>query len=124
MKVDFRNLSLENKAKAIANVIKISGTNHLAYLLEVENNNITGWFSFERSAEGFDYWSKLDEDDYKPTVKEYEVEITETLVRVVTVEATSPEQAIEFVKYDYNNDEITLDSDDFFDVDFNNVNQD
>ena len=32
--------------------------------------------------------------------------------------------AIKFVKYDYNNAELVLDSDDFFDVDFNVVNND
>ena len=57
-------------------------------------------------------------------MKEYEVEVVETLVRIVTVEAMSEEDAIKFVKYDYNNAELVLDSDDFFDVDFNLVNQD
>jgi hypothetical protein len=56
--------------------------------------------------------------------KEYQVEVCETLIRIVTVEATSEEQAIEFVMYDYNNAELVLDSDDFFDVDFNLVNND
>ena len=57
-------------------------------------------------------------------MKEFEVEVVETLIRIVTVEATSEEQALEFVKYDYNNAELVLDSDDFFDVDFNVVNKD
>ena len=57
-------------------------------------------------------------------VKEYSVEVCETLIRIVTVEATSEEQALEFVKYDYHNAELVLDSDDFFDVDFNLVNKD
>ena len=56
-------------------------------------------------------------------MKEYEVEVCETLIRIVTVEAMSEEDAIKFVKYDYNNAELVLDSDDFFDVDFNLVNQ-
>jgi hypothetical protein len=56
--------------------------------------------------------------------KEYQVEVCETLIRIVTVEATSEEQALEFVKYDYNNAELVLDSDDFFDVDFEIVNRD
>jgi hypothetical protein len=56
-------------------------------------------------------------------MKEYQVEVCETLIRIVTVEATSEEDAIKFVKYDYNNAELVLDSDDFFDVDFNLVNQ-
>jgi len=57
-------------------------------------------------------------------MKEYNVEVVETLIRIVTVEAMSEEDAIKFVKYDYNNAELVLDSDDFFDVDFNLVNQD
>jgi len=56
--------------------------------------------------------------------KEYTVEVCETLIRIVTVEATSEEQALEFIQYDYNNAELVLDSDDFFDVDFNVVNRD
>ena len=57
-------------------------------------------------------------------MKEFQVEVCETLIRIITVEAQSEEQALEFVKYDYNNAELVLDSDDFFDVEFNLVNQD
>jgi hypothetical protein len=57
-------------------------------------------------------------------MKEFQVEVCETLIRIVTVEAQSEEQALEFVRYDYNNAELVLDSDDFFDVDFNLVNKD
>lgn len=57
-------------------------------------------------------------------MKEFEVEVYETLIRIVTVEANSEEEAIELVKHDYNNAELVLDSDDFFDVDFNVVNND
>jgi hypothetical protein len=57
-------------------------------------------------------------------MKEFQVEVCETLIRVITVEAQSEEQALEFVRYDYNNAELVLDSDDFFDVEFNLVNQD
>jgi hypothetical protein len=57
-------------------------------------------------------------------MREYNVEVCETLIRIVTVEAMNAEDAIKFVAYDYNNAELVLDSDDFFDVDFNLVNQD
>ena len=57
-------------------------------------------------------------------MKEYQVEVVETLVRIVTVEATSEEDAIKFVRYDYSNAELVLDSDDFFDVEFEIVNRD
>lgn len=59
-----------------------------------------------------------------PVTKEYNVEIVETLIRVVTVEATSEEEAIEQVMHDYNNAELVLDADDFFDVEFEIVNRD
>jgi hypothetical protein len=57
-------------------------------------------------------------------MKEYNVEVCETLIRIVTVEAMSEEDAIKFVRYDYNNAELALDSDDFFDVEFEIVNRD
>ena len=57
-------------------------------------------------------------------MKEFQVEVCETLIRIVTVEAQSEEQALEFVRYDYNNAELVLDSDDFFDVEFEIVNKD
>jgi hypothetical protein len=57
-------------------------------------------------------------------MREYNVEVCETLIRIVTVEAMNAEDAIEFVKYDYNNAELVLDSDDFFDVEFEIVNRD
>ena len=57
-------------------------------------------------------------------MKEYNVEVCETLIRIVTVEAMSEEDASKFVRYDYNNAELVLDSDDFFDVEFEIVNRD
>ena len=57
-------------------------------------------------------------------MKEYQVEVVETLIRIVTVEATSEEEAIEQVMHDYNNAELVLDSDDFFDVEFEIFNED
>ena len=57
-------------------------------------------------------------------MKEYQVEVVETLIRIVTVEAMSEEDAIKFVRYDYSNAELVLDSDDFFDVEFEIVNRD
>lgn len=59
-----------------------------------------------------------------PVTKEYSVEVVETLIRIVTVEAASEEEAIEQVMHDYNNAELVLDADDFFDVEFEIVNRD
>jgi hypothetical protein len=52
-------------------------------------------------------------------MKEFKVEVVETLCRIITVEAMTEEDAIKFVKYDYHNAELVLDSDDFLDVEFN-----
>lgn len=57
-------------------------------------------------------------------MREYNVEVCETLIRIVTIEAMNAEDAIKFVRYDYNNAELVLDSDDFFDVEFEIVNRD
>lgn len=59
-----------------------------------------------------------------PVTKEYSVEVVETLIRIVTVEATSEEEAIEQVMHDYNNAELVLNSDDFFEVEFEIFNED
>jgi hypothetical protein len=56
--------------------------------------------------------------------KEYQIEVCETLIRIVTVEATGEEEALELTRNDYNNAELVLDADDFFDVDFEIVNRD
>lgn len=49
---------------------------------------------------------------------EYEVVITETLRKVITVEAQSLQEALNDVKADYKNGEYILDADDFVDVEF------
>ena len=51
-------------------------------------------------------------------MRKYNIEVTEWLTRVVTVEAESAEDAIEKVEFDYNNEDLVLDADDFFDVAF------
>jgi len=61
-------------------------------------------------------------------MKEFEIEVCETLIRIVTVEALTAEDAVDLVSNIYAGrvagEEIILDSDDFFDVDFNVVNND
>jgi hypothetical protein len=52
-------------------------------------------------------------------MKEYKIEIVETICRIVTVEAQSDEEAMSKIRDDYNNAEIVLDYDDFLDVEFN-----
>ena len=54
-------------------------------------------------------------------MKEYKIEIVETLVRIVTVEANSFDEAHDKVVSDYNNAEVVLDYDDFLTVEFNEI---
>lgn len=50
-------------------------------------------------------------------MKDYSVKITETLQRSVIVQANSPDEAIESVREEYDNEDIILDSSDFNGVD-------
>ena len=52
------------------------------------------------------------------TLKTYEVTITETLQKTVTVEADSREEAERQVEENWNNSEYILDADSFVGVDF------
>lgn len=49
----------------------------------------------------------------------YEVEIQETLTRLVTVEASSPDEAIRKVSANYKAGEIVLDSENYIDTNIN-----
>ena len=48
----------------------------------------------------------------------FAVEVTETLARIVRIEAATSDEAIEKVRQLYRNSDIVLDSSDFVDVDF------
>ena len=56
-------------------------------------------------------------------MKKFDVEITETLQRTVSVEAASQEEAERMVTEAWNNDDYVLDSKDFIDVDFKTVGE-
>ena len=49
--------------------------------------------------------------------KEYQVEITETLQKIVTVKAENPNEAWKIVRGMYSDEEIVLTSEDFMDFD-------
>ncbi len=55
-------------------------------------------------------------------MREYDVTITETLRKTVTVEAESMEEAEQIVSDQWNNSEYILDADDFIDVSFETEN--
>lgn len=52
-------------------------------------------------------------------MKEYAIEITETLSRIEYVEADNEDEALDAVREMYFNEEIVLDSYDYIDTDFN-----
>lgn len=54
-------------------------------------------------------------------MKKYKIGITEILRRVITVEAENLDQAIYKVIEDYDKRNIVLDSNDFMDVEFNEI---
>jgi len=51
-------------------------------------------------------------------MKTYEIEIKETLSRVIEVQANSEDEAFAQVKQMYNNEEIVLDSSDYVDTEY------
>ena len=51
-------------------------------------------------------------------MKEFEVEITETLQKTVTIHAKSREEAEALAEKRWKNEELVLDADNFVDVDF------
>lgn len=48
----------------------------------------------------------------------FKIEVRETSSRIVEIEAESSEQAIDFVRNDYENEKIVLDAEDFEDYEF------
>ena len=54
-------------------------------------------------------------------MKTFEIEVKEILSRTIEVKANSEDEALTIVKQKYNDEEIVLDSSDFVDVYFNNI---
>lgn len=60
-------------------------------------------------------------EDYNKEIApkmEFQIEITETLQKTITVEAINLEDALMKARSQYENETIVLDSDDFVDVEF------
>ena len=53
----------------------------------------------------------------------YKVQITETMQRIIEIEATDLHEAIRIIKKKYQKEEIILNEKDFIDVEFNVVNE-
>jgi hypothetical protein len=56
------------------------------------------------------------------SLKKYQIEITETLRRIVELDARSLDDAMIEINRQYNNEEIVLDNDDFIDAQITVVN--
>ena len=71
MDLDFRKLSIEDRCKALLNVLnndisdKKGNLTFLAHLLGDEYFDIWGWFDIARSNEGIEYWIKLKDEQLK-----------------------------------------------------------
>lgn len=52
---------------------------------------------------------------------EFQIEISETLSRIVSVDANDIDEAIQKVREQYSQCDIVLDSEDFISVDFNEI---
>lgn len=52
---------------------------------------------------------------------EFQIEISETLSRIVSVDANDIDEAIQKVREQYRQSDIVLDSEDFVSVDFNEI---
>jgi hypothetical protein len=57
-------------------------------------------------------------------MEKYQVEITETLQRVIEVHAESPDDAVDKVRALYKNEEIVLDSSDYMDTEISLLSAD
>lgn len=57
-------------------------------------------------------------------MKKFEIIVNETLERVVEILADTEEEAIELVRFQYNNGSIVLDSNDFIGVDYIKIGED
>lgn len=56
-------------------------------------------------------------------MKEYQIEVTETSARTITVTASDEDDAVRKVKEDYSNGDIVLDYTDFVDYNINPITQ-
>ena len=62
---DFRDLSKSDQVKAIQNTIKRHDMEFLAYLIANGEYDICGWFNFDKSNEGAEYWFNLKKEVYE-----------------------------------------------------------
>ena len=74
------------------------------------NGDTSKYSRYDRGSKSFERYSK------KSFRKKYEIEVTETLQRIVVVGARSVEEATAQVTEKYREGEIVLDSSDFVDV--------
>jgi hypothetical protein len=65
MNLDFRELSRENRIKAITEVLRQDDISRLAYLIGEQYYDVYGWFNLSDSEDGGEYWYKLVDNQKK-----------------------------------------------------------
>ena len=71
MNLDFRKLGLEDRRKALLNLLSENNGNFddnvtfLAYLLGKSDFDVWGWFNIAKSNEGAEYWVNLKNEQLK-----------------------------------------------------------
>jgi hypothetical protein len=58
MNLDFKKLRVSDQVKAVENVIRLDSVSWLCYLIGngEKSHDVYGWFAFEDSLEGDQYW--------------------------------------------------------------------
>jgi hypothetical protein len=125
MDLDFRKLERSEQIKAINDCIEINDVSFLAYLMASDSYDVYGWFSFDKTLEGSDYWIDLANKQRKDNLaklKTYEVFVALTLGKTVEVEAYDKDHACAKAKLSFENGDIQLHSEDQLKVDINILN--
>ena len=71
MNLDFKKLGLEDRRKALLNLLSENNGNYddnitfLAYLLGKSDFDVYGWFNVAKSNEGIEYWVNLKNEQLK-----------------------------------------------------------
>lgn len=65
MNVDFKKLNLDDRAKAIKNVLKLNGSIYLGHLIANDMMDVYGWFQIDQSNEGSEYWVNIKVEQQK-----------------------------------------------------------
>ena len=65
MNLDFRELSKEDKIKAINETIRQNGVEWIAYIITASSFDVYGRFNLSHSEDGGEYWYKIVDNQKK-----------------------------------------------------------